>query len=207
MRGFRPRTPEEQKAFEDRNRQREAQELRYREQMILDESGIPTTHRECIAHRGGKWGEVLTGIESRIGSGFMFALVGTRGNGKTQMAAELVKEFARRGKAGRYTRSIAILTKIKCSYRQDSDESEEEIVAEYCKLKFLAIDEMGKRNDTDWETRQLFNILDCRYGDRLDTLLISNQTQTEFESSIGVSVVSRMKERGGVIVCDWESFR
>lgn len=40
-----------------------------------------------------------------------------------------------------------------------------------------------------------------------DTLIISNQDVSALTASLGPSTVSRMRETGGVIECDWESYR
>lgn len=40
-----------------------------------------------------------------------------------------------------------------------------------------------------------------------DTIPIANLKEEEFLKSIGQSAESRLREVGGVIVCDWPSFR
>jgi DNA replication protein DnaC len=95
----------------------------------------------------------------------------------------------------------------KQSYRKDSDETEMGVLKRYRTPDLLVIDEIGKRGETTWEDTLLFELIDMRYRDMSDTLLISNQTQQEFTASLGPSLASRMKETGGVVECNWKGWR
>jgi hypothetical protein len=59
------------------------------------------------------------------------------------------------------------------------------------------IDECQERGETDWENRLLTYIVDKRYAQLRDTVLISNQTKDQFCKSMGSSIISRMQETGG----------
>jgi len=60
---------------------------------------------------------------------------------------------------------------------------------------------------TPWEDRMLTALVDYRYSQKRDTVLISNLKRDEFETSMGNSILSRMVEAGGIIECGWPSFR
>jgi DNA replication protein DnaC len=68
------------------------------------------------------------------------------------------------------------------------------------KPSLLVIDEAAKRGETEWENRLLFEILNKRYGDFKDTILIANQSREEFSKSMGPAIVRRMDEVGGLMV-------
>ena len=59
----------------------------------------------------------------------------------------------------------------------------------------------------DWEDRLLFELLDRRYGDMTDTLLIANSDRQTFLASVGPSLASRIQETGGTVTADWASLR
>ncbi len=96
---------------------------------------------------------------------------------------------------------------IKSTYAKDSKESEEDVLLKFRKPDLLVLDEIGKRGETEWENRLLFELLNDRYNDVADTLLISNHKPEEFESSVGPALASRVNETGGIIDCNWESYR
>lgn len=163
-------------------------------------------HRSGL-DRSGPWQETLTRIRARLGSGFLVALVGVRGNGKTQMGLELVLDVVKRGFSALFCSSTEFFMAIKRTYRPGSTEDEEDVIRRYRKPMLLVIDEMGMRAETPWEDRLLFELLNLRYGDIKDTLLISNQERAVFLESIGTSLASRMSETGGIVDCHWSSYR
>jgi len=157
--------------------------------------------------RSGPWGAMELRLRQKVGSGFLVCLVGVRGCGKTQLAVELMKFNSReRLKASRYCSAMEFFLAIKGCY-SGRKTSEENVLADFRSFPFLVIDEAGRRGETEWEDRMLFELLDKRYGDMTDTLLISNQSIDEFSRVLGASLSSRMNETGGVIECGWEPFR
>jgi len=95
---------------------------------------------------------------------------------------------------------------LKAGYR-DKGAAEKQVIEQYCTPSLLILDEVQERGETPWEDRILGHLIDRRYGAQKDTLLISNQTKENFLSSIGESAASRIRETGGMIICDWESYR
>ena len=173
-----------------------------------------------------EWNEKAATVEDKLGSGALLALVGSRGTGKTQMAHRAVvlhSEWIIKSTSdddvicfpvkvmslysATYTRAMNIFIALRGSYNKDSGTSEEQIIRDHCRPKLLIIDEMHERGESTWEDRILTHIIDTRYGDMKDTILISNQTVGEFAQQVGPSIISRLTETGGIIVCDWDSFR
>lgn len=149
------------------------------------------------------WNRAFSGIVGKLGSGFTVALVGTRGNGKTQLGVELMKHAAeKRLQSSRFLTAVEFFMATKATYgRQDLSESD--VLGLYCKPALLVIDEIGRRADTPWENNLLFELLNRRYNDLKDTVLIANLTPAAFAASVGPSIVRRMNESGGVVECYW----
>jgi hypothetical protein len=53
----------------------------------------------------------------------------------------------------------------------------------------------------------LFTLIDARYNDMKDTVLLDNNEPAQFEATMGPSIISRLNEAGGLIHCNWASFR
>lgn len=155
----------------------------------------------------GKWGQYLKAIQSKAGSGLFVGLCGTRGCGKTQLATQLVRSYCANGKKAYYMRAFEFFAAVKATYKKDVTDNEMDVIKRFARYDFLAIDEFGQRSETDWENKCLYELSDSRYADMKDTLIISNQTVGQFQESIGDSLVSRMNGSGGLIQCDWESYR
>ena len=167
----------------------------------------PKRHVDCKPKQYGEWVSMLDFLRAKLGGGFMVALVGGRGNGKTMMAVELMKHVTDGLNSALYATSIEFFINIKRSYRLDSQIDEMDVIKRFRKPSFLVIDEIGKRGQSDWENNMLFELLNKRYGDMTDTLLIDNIGKAEFIAAIGPSLASRMQETGGIIEASWQSFR
>jgi len=138
-----------------------------------------------------------------LGTGFLMALVGRRGPGKTQLAVDACRSSVEIGREARYTKAIEILLE----FRRGHNACEGELFIPYLTCQLLVIDELQVRGETPFEDRMLVHMIDKRYDGCVDTLLIANLEPAEFENTMGSSVAGRMRETGGVIICDWESFR
>jgi len=137
---------------------------------------------------------------------FLFALVGKRGTGKTLMAVKIILAAVQKmGMFARYETAMNIFLKLRDGYKHNH--SELDLIADFINPPILAIDAMEVRGETKFENQILDHIIDQRYSSMRDTLLISNQGKEEFIVSAGPSIISRLKETGGIVECNWESFR
>jgi len=175
---------------------------------IIADAGIPKRHKqEFVTPEGHPWLSTRAHIANRLGSGFMLALVGIQGTGKTQMGAAIIQDAAAKSRASKFASAMGFFIDLKSTFRDDAESREGAIIARYAKPKLLVLDEMDERSQSDWENRLLFHMLNERYNAMLDTLLISRRSKAEFLQSVGVSIQSRLQETGGVIECAWPSFR
>lgn len=189
-----------------RKRNIEIAQMHMRSRMQVAE--VPKRHMECRCDNHGPWREKLDLLrEMRKKSGVTVALCGSRGNGKTQMGVELIRDTVRLGNAALYTTAVGFFIDLKSSFGSRPKSTEQEILERYAKPIILVVDECDKRSESDWANQLFFELVNIRYGAMLDTVFISNQTKKEFEANVGDSIVSRMVETGGVIECNWESFR
>jgi DNA replication protein DnaC len=151
-----------------------------------------------------------------MGTGCMIGMCGNRGTGKTQMAAHLIRarldayrqdEAQGVGGPPRYCRAMEIFLDVRACFKTSATVAERDAIRGCVSPCLLVIDEMQERGETAWEDRLLGYILEVRYAEMRDTVLISNQTPAEFTAQIGKSVEDRMRESGGFVECRWGSFR
>lgn len=201
-------TPEERARREAEEKQRDLDERCRKVDNLRSRWNAPKRHLATNAlNDSGKWGETYTKLAGKLNSGFMVALVGTRGSGKTQLAVELMKHSTNQLNDAFYMTAIEFFMTIKQTYKADAKKSELDVMEELKGVGLLVIDEASKRSESLWENLMLFELLDKRYQEMRDTLLISNEAKSDFEKSIGPSLASRMAETGGLVECNWPSFR
>lgn len=157
--------------------------------------------------RSGEWAAKEQELKSKIGTGFCVGMIGKRGPGKTQMAVEVMREATAQLRSAYYTHVIEFFMDIKATYGGEVKSKESDAVKKYIAPDLLVIDEVGERGETTWEDRMLAYLIDKRYQGVKDSILISNHPLDEFLKSVGPSIASRMKETGGIIKCEWKSYR
>jgi DNA replication protein DnaC len=177
----------------------------------LGERGYPLRHREHLGMMHGPSLQKANALLSRVkGGDALLLLVGDRGPGKTQMATFWAAKRRENGQScGWYRKTTDLIAEIRQTWSDGgkSHGTESDVLAKYRRTPFLVLDEFHERGDSDWESRTLVNIIDHRYDAMLATVLIANMNPAEVRFKINPSIVSRAEETGGLIVCDWESYR
>lgn len=156
---------------------------------------------------GSQWSEKLSALIGRLGSGFICAICGEQGLGKTQMGVQLIMANAGRLRTSRFASSMDFFIALKDSFDPNESASERGVINRFSKPGLLVLDEMDERSESAWENRLLFHLINRRYNDMKDTFLISRRNQNEFLASVEKSVASRILETGGIINANWPSFR
>lgn len=149
---------------------------------------------------------LVKGMLSMKAQGWLHALIGGRGAGKTQIAVDLMFSYTEEEKSAYYMTAMQFFIRMKSSFL-NSEETAESIMAKLRAKKLLVIEEVSRRAQTDWENNLMFELINSRYNDKLDTLLIDNASLNDFCATLDPSIASRMKETGGIIECNWPSFR
>lgn len=200
------------KTLDEKSAQEEGRKLNskrfhdFKSMEMLRLSKIPKRHEFAVVGLSGEWFETKDALISKLGSGFTVALVGGRGNGKTQIGVELIRHLSRDYKQSRYCTAFEFFMEVKAGYN-DQGGTEKEVIRSFQNPILLVIDEISKRSESEWENRLLYELINRRYNDMKDTLIISNQDGATLEEALGDSIVSRMRETGGIIECVWDSFR
>lgn len=180
----------------------------------LFRAGFPRRHVEAIASGVVTLspGQKATAekVAAKLGRGSIVGLIGPRGTGKTLTATFIAGGFAveRWGKADnvRYLHTMDVFLRLREAMRKDGA-SERAVIETMVRPALLVLDEIQERGETEWENRTLNVLLDKRYGQLKDTLLLGNIERAQLTTSLGASIVDRMREGGGVVVCSGESKR
>lgn len=172
-------------------------------------ANIPARHERnkgVVIQRAGGWQTAHDTIVGKLGSGFLYGALGKRGTGKTQIAVNAMTASILADRQPLYVKAMDIFLWIRRTFKNEAV-SELDAIADFLCPRLLVIDEIQERGESEWEDRILVHLIDKRYDALHDTLLIGNLKPEEFEPAMGTSIMSRLRECGGLIVCDWPSFR
>lgn len=178
----------------------------------LKERGFPFRHRRQLSDglTGPGLEKAMTLLPRVMAGDCLLFLIGDRGPGKTQIATWWAAERLRDGNLpGWYRKTADIITEIKMTWSDGGKTvgTEDDILKKYRKTDYLVLDEFHERGSSDWEARTLINILDHRYDNMLATVLIANMSEAQVREQINPSIISRAEETGGLVRCDWPSYR
>ena len=130
----------------------------------------------------------------------------TKGSGKTRLAISAGNAIIRNySKATKFIRCLDLLSKVKESYREDSEYSEHQIIDEICKIPVLILDEIGVGNASDSDNKILTRIVENRGTNKKITILTSNCDIDELPYD--ERVISKLKEQVRRIKMPEESVR
>ena len=185
--------------------------------------GFPARHELPDELYGYEWQTAYQTALAIVESGGIVIAYGRRGTGKTQIACELAKHarFPNSEKPRRewamqshpeyrpaiYCKAMEIFIDLKNGYGRPKEPSEKDIIDKLSSAAFLVIDEAHVRGETKYEDDKLTHIMDKRYDAMLPTMLITNVTRQDFAAQLSPSIISRIRETGGGIECNWASYR
>lgn len=154
-----------------------------------------------------EWTDQWLKLKSALGIGSIFVILGNRGSGKSQMSVCAIRESCKSLRSSRYEKALNFFLDVRKTYKKDSQATENDILKEYCEPFLLVIDAVENRSESPFENMLLNHLIDIRYDQMKDTILIGNQNENEFAASMGPSIVDRIHECGVKIICNWTSFR
>lgn len=194
-----------------------------RPSLVRESFGWGRKYCEPIELRGEQWLAAYESAKPVIASGGIIAMLGGRGPGKTQMAAEIARggdwpadkdEYARgdglviiRGKTALYRRAMDIFLDLREAAKNHVKSSEKEVLAKLGNVGLLVIDEFQERGESEWENRIMKNLIDRRYSSERPTIIIANLARKDMGAALGDSIKDRIRENGFPIEFNWPSFR
>jgi DNA replication protein DnaC len=116
----------------------------------------------------------------------------TPGTGKTHLATAWIRKAIRRGFYCLFVSAPDLLSQLRNSFRENSDNEEREIIEKYCGVPYLVIDDIGAEKTTDYALQSWYIIINERYGRMLPTLYTSNLSLNDIASKLNERISSRL---------------
>ena len=124
--------------------------------------------------------------------------VGPCGVGKTHLSVAILKALlARHETSARFVDEAELLRSLQHSYGQDSQSSEEELLAPLHRAALLVWDDLGTGRPTEWVRETIHTIINYRYTNQLLTIFSSNWKLPEKSTAEGLSREPTLSDRIG----------
>ena len=101
---------------------------------------------------------------------------------------------------------VDAFSKIKETYAKKSENSESDVLNQFCNIDLLILDEFGVQVGSEHEKLLLFRIINTRYENLMPTILISNLSALEIKN-FEHRIYDRLKEGGFLLTFTGESMR
>lgn len=186
---------------------REELQRREDEFCLLSSSGFPrrALHAlDTLPDGETPWKAAMRRVSALVKTpGAIVALHGPCGTGKTVMASSIARGLTRLGRSCRYSKAYDFCLAL----RQDEKAREKGVMSRFKRPYFLVLDEFHELKRSDFAAYSIDRLVDARFQAGKPTCIISNLRAEEVEPALGPAIVSRMHEAGGVITCEWASYR
>lgn len=123
----------------------------------------------------------------------LYLYSGTKGSGKTRMAASIANEMISTYRMQvKFAGSMQIINEIKATW-DDKDRSESDLLRALSTVQVLVIDDFGTELPKDWIGERFYSIINGRYQDKLITMYTSNLSLQDLKYDDRIT--NRIKER------------
>ena len=129
-------------------------------------------------------------------------IYGTRGTGKTHLAAAIIKKILKNASEhvkyhdliprASFVTIPGLLVDIRSTFNSKGGDTEEDVISWASSRDFLIMDDMGAEKTTDWSMSTLYVIIDKRYSEMMPTIITSNMTVAEVAERVGDRIASRI---------------
>jgi len=135
-------------------------------------------------------------------------LIGKTGCGKTHLAVATIREMVVNKKIenAKFATVPRLLMDIRDCFKDNSIESEKQIVDRYISYPALILDDIGSDRSTEWALETLYLIIDGRDSNLKPTFITTNLTVLEMEKHYGARIASRVAGKS-VVNIDMPDFR
>lgn len=149
---------------------------------------IPKAYRECRFDTFLGNEKLIQGITRLADTGCDIVLRGETGCGKTHLAVSIMQHIGH----GYFTTAPELLLRIRATFRDESWESEGQVISDLCLHELLVLDDLGAEKTTEFAITTLYIIIDRRIRDAKRTIITTNLSLKEIEDKLDARIASRL---------------
>jgi len=132
---------------------------------------------------------------------------GRVGIGKTGVSTAILRERMKKMVPGLFIESNELMGRIRASFNQSSEYTEDEIIDAIKTVEFLVFDDLGTEKVSDWVKSKLFEIINARYNNLLPTVITSNLTMEQVARQYGDRLTDRLREMSVIFELKGDNLR
>jgi DNA replication protein DnaC len=125
-------------------------------------------------------------------------IIGATGTGKTGLSVCILKARLQQAVPSLFISVPDLLDKIRATFGGHGDY--EHLMETVKAIDFLVLDDLGAHYATRWASEKLFQVLGYRHDWRLPTVITSDRSLAELESTIGRRTLARVMEHGHTLM-------
>lgn len=149
----------------------------------------------------------IRNISANIQAGKGLLLFGPPGNGKSHLAATIVRSALATGYTAFFERVPRLLIKIKATYSENSGITEADILERMVQAGVIVLDDAGAEKWTQWTEPTLYTIVDERYSHKKALVITTNSSLEQLENKIGTRAMDRILEMCDIVENRGASYR
>lgn len=131
--------------------------------------------------------------------------VGDYGVGKSHLAYSICTKAREEGLTSIFITVPELLTKLKSTFSQTGNHTEEELLIALKNVDLLVLDDIGADYSTEWSTSKIFEVINSRIGK--NNIYTTNSNSRELTNKIGKRNFSRMMENVQLIKMYGDDYR
>lgn len=143
-------------------------------------------------------------------------ITGTKGTGKTHLAASIANQLIRGGTPVICMTMIDLLARIKETFDRNDAATEADVMRIYEEVPLLIIDDIGTEQPTEWGLSKIYTIINARYEAYMPTIITTNysgddlirrMTPEKDDGYTAAKTIDRLREMCVGIEMAWNSWR
>lgn len=156
---------------------------------------IPVRYRDCSFENFKGNDPLVKRVRAPMENGDSITLIGNTGCGKTHLAISALRYGIDTGRillGAIFIPVPELLLKIRATFRNGANETEEDVIDRYSHCPFLILDDLGAEKTSEFSIATLELILDRRIRDNRPMIITTNLTLEEIEGKLSARIASRL---------------
>lgn len=133
-------------------------------------------------------------------SGTNLLLIGNYGTGKTMLASILCRQIAAKCFNCKFINIVDLFEEITATFYGNGKVNTTDYINRYKKADFLFLDDIDKREPTDYIKQILYSVVNYRVENELPVVISANAMLNELEQKFGEAIISRLVEKSRVVL-------
>ncbi len=140
-------------------------------------------------------------------TGTNLLLIGNYGTGKTMLSSILCRQIAAKCFICKFINIVNLFEEITATFYDKGKVKTSEYIDRYKKADFLFLDDIDKREPTEYIKQILYSLVNYRVENELPIIISANDMLDKLEQKFGEAIISRLVEKSKVVLFEQQNER